>query len=41
MICEQCFGRLIFVHGHYQCDQCHRVALTCCDGETACITLEE
>ena len=41
MICELCRGGLIFVHGHYQCERCHWVALTCCDGEISCEPLKQ
>lgn len=32
--CGQC-TRLIMVHGHYECMNCHRVVSDCCNGEVA------
>lgn len=25
---------MVFVHGHYQCTQCHQVCITCCEGNS-------
>ena len=27
---------MVFVHGHYQCTQCHQVCITCCEGKSDC-----
>ena len=27
---------MVFVHGHYQCTQCHQVCITCCEGNSDC-----
>ena len=27
--------RLIQIHGHFECPNCHRVVIDCCNGETA------
>ena len=36
--CDFCghLSPMVFVHGHYQCTQCHQVCITCCEGSSNC-----
>ena len=36
IVCDFCgyLAPMVFVHGHYQCTQCHQVCVTCCEGSS-------